>query len=559
MMAVDEHPAPALGSVDLGNPGSRLGKRLASWLTLGIPAALVLVFIVLPVSAVLIKSVVTPQGIGLDHYLRFFEKSYYFRSLANSLTLASVTTVILTVTGFVFAFLCVRLPGWQGKFFRVTALMPLVAPPFIFSLALILLAGRNGVGARLLDLDINIYGWTGVICAQVITFLPMAFVMIENVLREVNSDFEAAGANLGANPVRILKDIILPLVMPGIFKAALLIFILAIADFGNPILVGGNVSFLATDAYLLWVGENNPSMAAVFCVFLILPGILIFILHKTWLKNREYPIQGNSDYAPMDRRLLAPFLAIALPLVMVILACFCVIGFGAFTRLIMVDNSFTLAHFLRQTGLRAMGTSLVFAVNSALISTVLGVGLSYLLSRHRHLASGALEFLSLLGFAVPGVVMGIGYLLVFNSPMLALTGTLAIMALNEGFRNLGVGVEAGLGRLQQMDLAVEDAAGDLGAGKLRIFFTIVLPQMKAMILSTFVYTFMVSMVTVSAVIFLIAPGRQLASVYILSVAEQGEMGAACAMSLILIAIVTLCMGLLSLISRITQQNMKRVY
>jgi iron(III) transport system permease protein len=523
-------------------------------------ALLVLLFILLPVCAVLVKSFITPHGLGMGNYLRFFEKSYYYKALINSLVLATATTSILSLMGFVFAYLSVRGPRVISRFFKFTGMLPLVAPPFIFSLSLILLGGRNGILARVFDADINIYGWYGVILAQVITFLPIAFVMIENILKSMDSDLEDAASNLGANQGIILRDITLPLILPGILKAALLVFILAIADFGNPILIGGNTAFLATDAYLLWVGENNPHMAAVFCVFLIIPGIIIFTVHKYYLSGRVYTtIQskpGGNAHRAISSPLLNGLLFLATPLAIIIIFCFGIIAFGAFTKLVMVNNTFTLEHFFKDMGLRAMGTSIIFALNAAGIATAMGITLSYLIIRKQIPVAGTLEFISLLGFAVPGVVMGIGYLLVFNSPTLALTGTLLIMILNEGFRNLAVGVEAGIGKLQQIDITLEDAARDMGAGRIKTFFSIILPLMSGAMVTSFVYTFMVSMVTVSAVIFLISPGKQLASVYILSVAEQGELGAACAMSMMLILVIMVCLAILKVMALFSKKNIQ---
>jgi iron(III) transport system permease protein len=301
-------------------------------------------------------------------------------------------------------------------------------------------------------------------------------------------------------------------------------------------------------------------MAAVFCVFLIIPGIIIFTVHKYYLSGRVYTaIQsrpGGSTHRAISSPLLNALLFFATPLVIIIILCFGIIAFGAFTKLVMVNNAFTLEHFFKDMGLRAMGSSIIFALNAAAIATALGITLSYLLIRKQIPVAGILEFISLIGFAVPGVVMGIGYLLVFNSPPLALTGTLLIMILNEGFRNLAVGVEAGIGKLQQIDITLEDAARDMGAGRIKTFFSIILPLMHGAIITSFVYTFMVSMVTVSAVIFLISPGKQLASVYILSVAEQGEMGSACAMSMMLILLTMACLGLLKIIALFSKKNIQ---
>ena len=176
-----------------------------------------------------------------ETYRDFFSNSFYWHSLRNSITLAVVSTAIITVIAFFFAYLGLRGPHWTRGLLRLIGLLPLVAPPFIFSLSLILLGGRSGVITKLFDLDFNLYGWPGGIPAQVITFLPLGILMIENVLRSLGTNMEDAAADMGATDYEILFKISIPLSFPGILKAALLVFLLSIADFGNPMLISGNV------------------------------------------------------------------------------------------------------------------------------------------------------------------------------------------------------------------------------------------------------------------------------------------------------------------------------
>jgi len=237
-----------------------------------------------------------------------------------------------------------------------------------------------------------------------------------------------------------------------------------------------------------------------------------------------------------------------------IVVCFGVIFLGAFTKILMIDNSFTLMHFESQNGIRSLMSSLKFAFSAALIAPVIGISLSYILVRKRIPFKRVLEFVALLGFAVPGTVMGIGYIISFNAPPLKLTGTFAIMVINEAFRNLSVGLEAGVSKLQQIDVAIEEAAVDMGASAFQAFFKIVLPLISSAFVAGFIYTFMVGMIAVSAVIFLISPGNYLASLYILNVAEEGFLGMACAISVMLILVVLACLGSLRLLQKYTKST-----
>ena len=489
-------------------------------------------------------------------YISFFSKKYYYEALRNSIVLAITTTVLVVCIAFCFAYLGLKGPRIIRGPLRLLGLLPLIAPPFLFALSLIVIGGRQGILTKAFMLPFHIYGWPGVIIAQVITFLSLGYLMIENVLRSLNPNLDDAASDMGASEIDIFFKITIPLAIPGILKAALLVFIMSIADFGNPMLIGGGVPFLATKAYFLWISESNLEMSAVFCVFMVIPSMIIFIVHEYILKVEKYTTIGGKPQQTEKRKIslkiFSPMMAIATPVSLMIVFCFGIICVGAFTKILMIDNSFTLEHFESPNGIRSLMTSLRFAFSAALIAPIFGVTLSYILVRRRIPFKRVLEFVALLGFAVPGTVMGIGYIIFFNSPPLKLTGTFAIMVINEAFRNLSVGLEAGMSKLHQIDIAIEEAAIDMGASSFKVFTRIVLPLISSALVAGFLYTFMVGMIAVSAVIFLISPGNHLASLYILSVAEEGFIGMACAISVMLIIVVLACLGTLKLLAQYTK-------
>lgn len=496
---------------------------------------------------------------SLDTYKEFFSSGRYYRALKNSIVVAIVTTIIVIPLAFCFAFLGLKGPALLQIPLRILGLIPLVAPPFIFSLALIIIGGRHGILTQMFHLPFDIYGWRGVIIAQVITFLPLGYLMIENVLRSLGSNLEEAAYDMRATDWQILYKITIPLSAPGILRASLLVFILSIADFGNPMLIGGDVPFLSTGAYLLWVSDNNLEMAAVFCIFLVLPSLIIFVVNEYLLKGKGYATIGGkpqqTERRPIAPNILYPMLALAAVASAVIVTSFGIIFFGAFAKILMVDNSLTLDHFRSPNGFRTLITSLKFSLGAALVAPAVGVTLAYILVRKRIPLKKVIESLALLGFAVPGTVMGIGYILAFNHPPLTLTGTFLILIVNEAFRNLSVSLEAGVGKLHQIDVSIEEAAQDMGAGPIRTFFKIVLPLISSAFVAGFIYTFMVGMIAVSAVIFLITPGNDLAALYILNVAEQGYLGMACAISTMLIAVVLACMAVLKFLVKVAKIEM----
>lgn len=520
--------------------------------------ALLLLFVVWPVGSLVIKSF-QAKGTGqftLQHYVEFFSKSYYRRALTNSLVLALSTTSITIVLGFMVAFTACRGPRWMRRPLRVVILMPLVAPPVIFGISLIILLGRRGLVTNLLGLQgWDIYGWSGVILAQVLTFLPLAVLLMENVLIAMNPNLEETARDLGASEWTALRTIIVPLSAPGVVKAALMVFSLSLADFANPVLLGARMSFLATDSWAFITGENDFHMASVDSVFLIIPTIILFIAHHYGLKGRGYTtISGRpvaTEEQAMGALLRILFVTMSVVAALTILLCFAIVPLGAVTQLVGIDNTLTLKHLTSNVGLTGLVVSLKVALVAGVLAAGLGILLAYVLHRGSQRGRGMVEFLTLCGFALPGTVLGIGYLIAFNKPPLYITGTMAILILSMLFRFFAVAVEAGLSRLHQIPGEIEEASASLGASVLGTLWRIALLLMLSAFIAGFTYAFMNSMNTVSAAIFLISPAHQLASVYIFHMADRGSLGTACGIALEMILIVFVVLAVFHRIVRRT--------
>ncbi len=514
---------------------------------------LLLLFVVYPVASVLITSFESDKGTSLVNYGNFFRYSYYYKSMVNSLILGVITTIIVLVISFSIAYTVSKTELPLKGLLRTGALLPLISPPFIFSLALIIIAGRRGLIYHFLGISPTIYGWPGLIIAQVLSFLPLGFLMVNNVLVTLNPTLEDASLDLGASQARTLFKIIIPLSLPGLFKAALLVFIMSLADFGNPMLIGGGLPIMATDAYNLWIGEQNMEMASVFCILLIIPSIFVYMIQNYFLKEGSF-ITVSGQMIGTEKRKISwfikyPFFILSLFTCLVILACFSVIFLSSVTKLFMFNNKFTLEHFSSYTGWRALKTSLTVSGIAAVITSFTSIVFAYIIVRKKPVARDLMEFIALLGFAVPGTVMGIGYILVFNKQPFMITGTILIIILNISFREFPVGLEAGISKLHQIDVSIEEASRDLGASSFRTFVSAALPLMSSAFAASFLYTFMVGMITISAVIFLIAPGTNLASLLILRLAETGNIGKASAMAVMLTLIVLVSLLMLKIISK----------
>jgi len=513
-------------------------------------------FLLYPIFAVLVKSVNGPDGLTLEFYKRFLTRPYYYRSLINTLILGFLTTSVCTTAGFIIAYITTRGPTWVRKPLKMITLTPLIAPPYIFALSLIILLGRNGLITKALNLKWDIYGFSGCVIAQTLAFVPLAYMMIENSLSTLNPNLEDSAANLGATEGKILRTVTLPLLTPGLLKAALIVFVMAISEFGNVAILAGRTPFLAPDIYTIITGiEMNFNMGSVLSMFLILPCAIIFIIQNYLIRGKGYTTILGKPAAAEPRKItpviLFPFLLISIVVSLLILTTFGVVGVGSFTKIVGINHELTLSHILDWRSNMALVNSLRISFLAGLIGSVIGVLLAYVIVRGNFKGGTALEGISMAGFTLPGTVLGIGYIFAFNKHPILLTGTSMIIILNCVFRFLAVGMEAGINKLKQLSIEVEEASMNLGASTATTFVRVVLPIIFPAVMYGFIYVFMTSMVSLSAVIFLVSPGRELASVFVFQWANYGYIGLASATTVKLILIVGASLAVIQYLSRWT--------
>ena len=552
--------ATAEGSVKLQARSGRRAKDFLNANLTNILAAflflLLAFFLLYPIIAVLLKSLRGPSGFTLEYFQAFFSKSYYFQSLYNTLLLGAINTVTCLVIGFCLAYMTTRGPWILRKPLKIITLIPLIAPPYLFALSLIILLGRNGLVTRMFDLHWQLYGFSGVVISQTLAFIPLAYMMIENTLMSLNPNLEESASDMGASETTILRTITIPLLAPGLLKAALLIFVMTIAEFGNAAILGGRTPFLAPDTYTVITGESDFNMGSVLSVVLIAPCILIFFIHTYMLEGKKFTTIGGKPVASEPRKISplikVPFIIISAGAAGAILACFGVVLVASFYKILGVTHNAVLSNYLDFTSNRAIYNSIRVSFVAAVIGAIIGVLLAYVIVRGKFFGRTFIEMISLSGFALPGTVLGIGYLLAFSAPPLQLTGGIMILALNCVFRFLAVGVEAGISKLHQIHIEIEEASADLGASFLTTFYKVVLPIMFPAFIAGFIYTFMTAIVSLSAVVFLVSPGFDLASVKIFDAAIYGEIGIASATTMKLVLIVMICVLILNFISKKTR-------
>jgi iron(III) transport system permease protein len=525
-------------------PLARLARaELAVGATAGVVLVLLLTFVVWPVLRVLSLSLITSAGVGVAHYAAFFSTWRLFRILLNSLLVSAVSTVITVAVALILAYAVTRTTVPGKRFLSLMSLLPLISPPFLVSLAFILLLGRNGVITRALGLDWSIYGFHGIVIAQIFTFLPQAYILLANVLGNIDSSLEEAAENLGAGMLTTLRRVTLALARPGLASACLIVFILCMTDFGNPILVGGRYNVLATEIYAQVVGMNDFPAAAVMSVVLLVPCLVAYLANTYVVGRRSYvtvSAGARTTLRPTPPAMRWALFALSGGIALAIAAIYALIPLGSVVRLWGSDWSLSLTHYgFRSTveGAWPIWNSVKLAVISGVLGTILALLTAYVVERRRAPAARTIAALSLLPAALPGTVIGLGYILAFNVPPLLLTGTVWILVASVIFWKFPVAVLAAINTLKQVDPAIEEAAVSLGAGAVRTFTRVVLPLLTGTAFSIFIYFFVNGMVTVSAVIFLIYPGFNLGSVAILAQVENGYPGVACALGTIILAIV----------------------
>ncbi len=514
----------------------------ASAAALAAVAGLLAVFVVLPVARVLAEP-------GAAEWARVIGSARHLRLLGNTLGIAALSTVSAVAVGFLFAYATSR-PDVPGRrLFRLVAILPLVSPPFVGGLAFILLFGRRGlVTHALLGLGGDIYGWHGVWLVQTLAFFPIAYLVLAGVLRRLDPTLEHAAGDLGARGGRVFRTVTWPLARPGVVGAGLLVGIYTLSDFGNPMLVGGPFKVLATETYTQVTGWGDLRMAAALSAVLLVPSLALFGLQQTGLGGGggHATVTGRPSFAvPPPTPALARWAClVGCGLVALVLAAtYVVIVVGAFARTWGVDWRPTLGNF-EYTVFRGsqLWNSIRFAAAAAAGGSAFAVLAAFLIHRTRLPGRALLDLAAVLPAALPGTLMGVAYVLAFNTPPLALTGTGAIVVAAMLVRTLPVGYRAAVAGLAQIAPSLEESAADLGARPLRTLRDVTLPLIRAAFTGALVYTFIRSMTTLSAVIFLVSPGTVVASASILALAEHGDWGQASAMAASLMAAVFLALA-----------------
>lgn len=510
-------------------------------------------FVLLPIFNVLKQSFIDLDGgLSLDGYRRSFQLSDNVTAIYHTLSLAFIVGILGTAIGFAFAYSNAYIKMPAKRAFNLITMLPIVSPPFAVALSIILLFGSRGlITYELLGIhNANIYGLKGLIFVQTLSYFPIAYLLLNGLLKSIDPSIEEAAIDLGASRWKTFCNVTLPLIKPGLANAFLLVFIKSVADFANPITIGGDFTTLATQVYLQGIGNYDMQGGAAIAVILLNISIILFVLQKYYIEKRVFvTITGKASRQRRlidERHIVLPFAIFSLTVSAVIIMLYALIPLESFVKLWGVDYTMTLENYRYAWGVgsKAIRDTTVLSLIAMPITGVLGMIIAFLLVRKKFIGKGFVEFISMLGIAVPGTIIGIGYILSFNQAPLVLTGTAAIIIIAYISRSIPVGIRSGVTALQQIDPSIEEAATDLGASSFKVFTTISLPLIKTSFFGGLIYGFIKSMTSISAIIFLISAKYNLLTIAILDQIESGKYGVAAAFSTILILIVYVVIGIL---------------
>lgn len=512
-------------------------------------------FILYPLAILLVDSFYGDGGFSLNIFKRIFAMPTFTTAITNTLKIGFMVGILSTLIGLLFAYVevYVRVGKFVGGLFKAVSILPVVSPPFVLSLSMIMLFGKAGIITRFIlgIYDNSVYGYWGIVIVQTLTFFPVCYMMLKGLLKNIDPSLEEAARDMGASRSKVFTSVTLPLMLPGLGNAFLVTFIESIADFANPMLIGGSYDTLATTIYLQITGAYDKAGAAAMAVVLLCITLLMFAVQKYYLEAKTAAtLTGKASRGRMlieDKSVKVPLTVLcAMAAIFVIMmyicvpigACFPTWGFKFFP---LTGKWFQLI-FTRYHGFQAFRDSFLLSVIAAPITALLSMIISYLVVKRKFKSKGFIEAVSMLAMAVPGTVLGVGYIRGFSGGifhtgfMQGIYGTGLILIIVFIVRSLPTGTRSGISALRQIDKSIEESAYDMGANSFKVFMTVTLPLIKDSFLSGLVTAFVRSITAISAIILLVTPQFLLITVQINEFAEKGSYSLACAFATILIII-----------------------
>ena len=492
-------------------------------------------------------------------YLSLFRSKKFLSVVWNTLKLGAISGLCSTIVGFLFAYVDVYVKTKMRGIFKVVSMLPIVSPPFVLSLSMIMIFGKKGlITYHLLGIkNANIYGMHGILIVQILTFFPVVYLMIKGLLSNIDPSLEESSRNMGASRWRVFKDVTLPLLLPGLGNAFLVSFIESVADFTNPIMIGGNYDTLAAYIYMQISNFDTRSSSGMAVVLLTI-SMILFVVEKYVLERRSVAtLSGKASRVRMqieDRSVRIPTTLLCSLVGIFVIGMYAMVPVGACFKLWGKDFTLTLKHFVNVLGrdTKPFTDSLYLSLIAAIITSLLSMIIAYLIVKKKFIGKHFMEFATMFAMAVPGTVLGIallrGYITgIFHSGFMVLVGTSSILIIAFVVRSLPIGTRSAVAALNQIDKSIEESAYDMGAGSIKVFTSVTLPLISDSFFSSLVSTFARSITATSAVIFLISARWQLITPQIMTVVDRGQYSVACAYATIMMFIVYAAIALMNII------------
>ncbi len=524
-------------------------------LTIVVLITFLTLFILYPLAILLVDSFYGGNGFTLATFQRIMAMPNFITAITNTLKVGFLVGILSTIVGLLFAYVevYVRVGKAVGGLFKVVSMLPVVSPPFVLSLSMIMLFGKAGLITRFLlgIYDNNVYGFWGIVIVQTLTFFPVCYMMLKGLLKNIDPSLEEAARDMGASRSKVFLTVTMPLLLPGLGNAFLVTFIESIADFANPMIIGGSYDTLATTIYLQITGAYDKEGAAAMAVVLLSITLLMFAVQKYYLEAKTAAtLTGKASRGRMlieDRSVSVPLTILCALAAFFVIMMYACVPIGALFptwgyKFTPLTFKWFGQVFTKYKGLRAFRDSFVLSLIAAPITALLSMIISYLVVKRRFKAKGFIEAVSMLAMAVPGTVLGVGYIRgfsggVFHTGFLqGIYGSAAILIIVFVVRSLPTGTRSGISALRQIDKSIEESAYDMGADSFKVFMTVTLPLIKDSFLSGLVTAFVRSITAISAIILLVTPQFLLITVQINEFAEKGSYSIACAFATILIII-----------------------
>ena len=525
-------------------------------------------FILYPLAILLVDSFVGDGGFSFNVFKRIFDMPTFTRAITNTLKVGFLVGILSTLIGLLFAYVevYVRMGKFTGGLFKVVSMLPVVSPPFVLSLSMIMLFGKAGIITRFLlkIYDNSVYGFWGIAIVQTLTFFPVCYMMLKGLLKNIDPSLEEAARDMGASRWKVFTSVTFPLLLPGLGNAFLVTFIESIADFANPMIIGGSYDTLATTIYLQITGAYDKAGAAAMAVVLLCITLAMFAVQKYYLERKTAAtLTGKASRGRMlisDRSVKIPLTVLCSLVAIFVIMMYLCVPIGAFFptwgyKFFPLTGKWFKLVFTRYHGFQAFRDSFLLSLISAPITALLSMIISYLVVKRKFKSKGFIEAVSMLAMAVPGTVLGVGYIRGFSGGlfhsgfMQGLYGTGLILIIVFVVRSLPTGTRSGISALRQIDKSIEESAYDMGADSFRVFMTVTLPLIKDSFLSGLVTSFVRSITAISAIILLVTPQFLLITVQINEFAEKGSYSLACAFATILIVITYGSVLLMNLVTK----------